>query len=290
MKFQIIKVILISFLFISCNKSPRNNTLLSDSTYNNGIYKVLYGEREGFKVWIVDGPKIRREIFGEFLYGGNPERYTFNPEGEIWVDNSITSEELETTIIHEINERNLMHNKGMSYFDAHDSSLALEVILRNVFISKAKEHENSLSKVPPIDFDSTQEIENLPELIQLKDIYRQYIGNRNGIDIWIVDGVNIRRGIYPDFGFSGNDLAYLFIPEKEIWIDAQISCEELLFSIELELNERQELSKGIYYDDAYINALNFVTDLRNKKFNETKLQPSVKITQPLYRDKSRGTQ
>src|SRR3974377_1451339 len=97
----------ISILFTSCNKPERNSADKSESNNITGIYRLLYGEREGFKIWIVDGPKIRDKIFGEFLFGGNPERYTFNPEGEIWVDNSVTSEELETTIAHEINERNL---------------------------------------------------------------------------------------------------------------------------------------------------------------------------------------
>jgi hypothetical protein len=183
-----------------------------------------------------------------------------------------------------------MSKFGMTYFDAHDSSLALEVVLRNDFIKKAIEHETSLPKVSPTDYDSTQEIESLPDLIKLNNIYRQFVGTRNGINIWIVDGVNIRRDIYPDFGFSGNDLAYHFIPEKEIWIDAQISCEELLFSTELELKEREELSGGNYYDNAYTVAIKSIQELRTRKYNEAQAQPPLKITTPLYRDIGRGIQ
>ncbi len=290
MKLFLYYLILFSFFIVSCKDKSNKNTIHHNSTSAENIYKVLYTERDGYKIWIVDGSKIRREIFGEFLFGGNPERYTFNPEGEIWIDNSITSEELETTIIHEINERNLMSKFGMTYFDAHDSSLALEVVLRNDFIKKAIEHETSLPKVSPTDYDSTQEIESLPDLIKLNNIYRQFVGTRNGINIWIVDGVNIRRDIYPDFGFSGNDLAYHFIPEKEIWIDAQISCEELLFSIELELKEREELSGGNYYDNAYTVAIKSIQELRTRKYNEAQAQPPLKITTPLYRDIGRGIQ
>lgn len=280
----------ILFQILSCNKPER--TVLEKIDPNNvtGIYRLLYSEREGFKIWIVDGPKVREKIFGEFLFGGNSERYTFNPEGEIWVDNSITSEEIETTIAHEINERNLMYKSGMSYFDAHDSSLSLEVKMRNDYIKLAKSHESSLPMVSPTDFDSTQEIENLPEMVKLKNVYRQFLETRNGINIWIVDGVNIRRDIYPDFGFSGNDLAYHFIPSNEIWIDAQISCEELLFSIELELKEREDMSNGNNYDDSYTSALNIITQLRREKYKEAKSHPQIKITQPLFRDKGRGIQ
>lgn len=286
----IIFLILIS-LSISCtNKDRKIRTESKDSSFvDNNIYRLLYGERDGFKIWIVDGIKVRREIFDEFLFGGNPERYTFNPEDEIWIDNSITSEELETTIVHELNERFLMNKFGMSYFDAHDSSLSLEVNLRRDFIKKAREHEIKLPELSPTDFDSTQEIADIPDLIKLKDIYRQYIGKKNGVDIWIVDGVNVRRDIYPDFGFSGNDLAYHFIPGNEIWIDAQISCEELLFSIELELSERAEISKGKYYDDAYSTALKQINTLRQEKFKSAQSHSPVKITQPLYRDVGRGT-
>jgi hypothetical protein len=290
MKFFLYYLILFSFFIVSCKDKSNKNTIHHNSTSAENIYKVLYTERDGYKIWIVDGSMIRREIFGEFLFGGNPERYTFNPEGEIWIDNSITSEELETTIIHEINERNLMSKFGMTYFDAHDSSLALEVVLRNDFIKKAIEHEISLPKVSPTDYDSTQEIESLPDLIKLNNIYRQFVGTRNSINIWIVDGVNIRRDIYPDFGLSGNDFAYHFIPEKEIWIDAQISCEELLFSIELELKEREELSGGNYYDNAYTVAIKSIQELRTKKYNEAQAQPPLKITIPLYRDTGRGIQ
>jgi hypothetical protein len=285
-------ILSISILFqlVSCNKPER--TVLEKTDLNNvtGIYRLLYGEREGFKIWIVDGPKVREKIFAEFLFGGNPERYIFNPEGEIWVDNSITSEELETTIAHEINERNLMYKYGMTYFDAHDSSLSIEVKMRNEFFGSAKSHESSVPMVSPTDFDSTQEIETLPELVTLKNIYRQYIGERNGLNIWIVDGVNIRRDIYPDFGFSGNDLAYHFIPANEIWIDAQISCEELPFSIELEIKERELLSKGKNYDDSYTEALDNVLHLRQEKYREAKSHSPLKITHPLFRDKGRGIQ
>ncbi len=285
-------ILTVSILFqiLSCNKPERTVLEKIDPNNVSGIYRLLYSEREGFKIWIVDGPKVREKIFGEFLFGGNSERYTFNPEGEIWVDNSITSEEIETTIAHEINERNLMYKSGMSYFDAHDSSLSIEVKMRNDYFNLAKSHESNIPLVSPTDFDSTQEIENLPEMVKLKNVYRQFLETRNGINIWIVDGVNIRRDIYPDFGFSGNDLAYHFIPSNEIWIDAQISCEELLFSIELELKEREEMSNGINYDDSYTSALNIITQLRREKYKEAKSHPQIKITQPLFRDKGRGIQ
>ena len=169
----------------------------------------------------------------------------------MWIDNSISVKEFETTLEHEINERDLMAKFGMTYYDAHDSSLLIEMIMRNNYKLLSEKHESSLPFVAPIDYDSTQEIETLPEKIKLKNIYRIPLGERNGMKVWVVDGYNVRRDIYPDFGFSGNDLAYKFIPENEIWLDGEISCEEMEYSISLELKERELMSKGLYYDDAY---------------------------------------
>lgn len=83
-----------------------------------GIYRLKIGKRKGFDIWIVDGAKVRRELFIEFFVGGHDQRYKFIPEGEIWIDNSISVEEAEFTIIHEIFERELM-KQGINYVPAH---------------------------------------------------------------------------------------------------------------------------------------------------------------------------
>jgi hypothetical protein len=82
---------------------------------------------------------------------------------------------------------------------------------------------------------------------------------RKGISIWIVDGYLVRKNIFPDFGFSGNDLSCHFIPSKEIWIDGQISCEETEYSIGIEMMERLEMLKGKAYSDAYEDAVSWNT-------------------------------
>jgi hypothetical protein len=275
------------FLFQSCNYRKPETNIIENTSKIESVYRVFLSEKDNFNIWIVDGYKIRMNIFPEFLYGGNPERYIFIPEGEIWIDNTITSEEIIYTLEHEICERNLMYNSGYSYFDAHDSALKVEQSLRLKNEIKCKNHELEIPKVSPIDFDSTKEIEYLPDQIKLKNIYRQFYQIKDGISVWIVDGSAIRRDIYPDFGFSGNDLAYRFIPDKEIWIDAQVSCEELIFSIELELNERKELSSGLYYDRAYEIALEKSSGLR--KINSDKCIKTIDLNKnQIIRDTGRG--
>lgn len=253
MIYKIITALVIALSIFSC-KGDKN---LSK------IYRYHLGLRNEFNIWIVDGQLIRKEIFSDFIYGGNSEVYNFIPEGEIWIDNSITSEELELTIEHEINECKLMKETGMSYLDAHDSSLAIELQMRKYYSESANKYEATLDSVTPIDLDSVKEIPTLPDKIKLKNIYRQLYSQTDSISVWIVDGFKVRGEIYPDFGFGGNYLEFYFIPLNEIWIDSQISCEELMYTIEFEKIEISEMKKGKSYDDAYEFARSEILKLRN---------------------------
>ncbi len=234
----------------------------------DGIYRYYWGEKNGYKIWIIDGDKVRLKLYREYLYGGNEQRYLFNPKGEIWIDNAVSCEEFEMTLAHELNERHLMAKFGWTYDMAHDSSLALEVIMRRKFEQFCRAHEDSLPKVPVTDYENIKEIKDIPDSVKLQNIYRIPLGERNGIKVWVVDGYLVRKNIYPDFGFSGNDLAYHFIPPREIWIDGQISAEETEYSISTELIERNLMSKGKSYDDAYETA---IADNRIKREKMEKL-------------------
>lgn len=275
-------VLTLLFIFSSCSEYKIKDT--GNDTISAGVYRYFAGTKDSFKIWIVDGAQVRKNIFNEFVYGGNDRRYTFVPNLEIWIDNSVSSEEYETTLAHEINERNLMLLNGMSYFDAHDSSLALELQMRGNYDKQSQQIENILKPVSPTDFDSTQEIDTLPDMIKLKNIYRIPLGERNGIKIWVVDGYMVRKNIYPDFGFSGNDMAYHFIPPKEIWIDGDVSCEETEYSIALEMTERVLMAAGKTYDEAYLEAVKVSDNMRKENETKVKEHPPLKITQPLYRD------
>ena len=252
------------------------------------IYRVYAGEQDGKKIWIVDGLTVRREIFDQFLYGGNDERYTFIPQDEIWIDNAISAEEFKYTLAHELNERNLMANKGIGYDVAHDSSLSLERVMRMEDLKISLNHEKNLPRVSPSDCDGIKEISGLPDSITLHGIYRERIEILKGIEIWVVDGAAVRRSIYPDFGLSGNDLAYRFIPRNEIWIDGQVSVEETVFSINAEMAERNFLLKGIPYNDSYQKALDIITAERKKEDFLAGNHRPVSIPLTLTRDTGSG--
>ena len=252
------------------------------------IYRICAGEQDGKTIWIVDGLTVRREIFDQFLYGGNDERYTFIPPDEIWIDNAISAEEFKYTLAHELNERNLMANKGIGYDVAHDSSLSLERVMRMEDLKISLNHEKNLPRVSPSDCDGIKEISGLPDSITLHGIYRERIEILKGIEIWVVDGAAVRRSIYPDFGLSGNDLAYRFIPRNEIWIDGQVSVEETVFSINAEMAERNFLLKGIPYNDSYQKALDIITAERKKEDFLAGNHRPVSIPLTLTRDTGSG--
>jgi hypothetical protein len=250
---KLLIVLLSVLLLASCNRNAKVG----------GIYRYFAGKSGNFDVWIVDGSQIRLNIFSSFLYGGNEQRYPFTPRGEIWIDNAISCEEFYLTLAHELNERHLMAKYGWTYLAAHDSSLALERVIRRSNEEICRSHESSLGKVAVTDYERVKEIPVLPDSIRLHNIYRVPYDTRDGISIWIVDGYMVRKNIYPDFGFSGNDLSYHFIPPKEIWIDGQVSCEETEYSIAAEMEERRGIAAGKSYDDAYSDAIDS-TQLRRR--------------------------
>jgi len=250
-----------------------------------GVYRYYWGKKNGYDVWIVDGCRVRHNIYNSFLYGGNEQRYPFNPKGEIWIDNALSCEEFDMTLIHELNERHLMAKYGWTYLKAHDSSLMLEVKTRRLYEAVCRAHEASLRKVGVTDHDNSKEIKDIPDSIQLQNIYRLPVGMRNGISIWIVDGYLVRKNIFPDFGFSGNDLSCHFIPTNEIWIDGQVSCEETEYSIGVELMERQEMLKGKSYSEAYEDAITENTRQRDKMTLLIMKHPPLIVPDTITRDK-----
>ncbi len=285
--FEIFRSLLLAVIAIGISSCTMRKDAPDSRPRPSNPYRVYAGSREGFDVWIVDGAAVRREMFPEFVYGGNGERYPFVPEKEIWIDNAIACEEYEYTLAHELHERSLMARRGMSYADAHDSSLALEQRLRRSDRLAARAHEEALAPVSPSDCDGTREIPSLPSAVRLTGIYRSVAARIDSITVWIVDGAAVRRDIFPDFGFSGDDKAYRFIPPREIWLDGQISCEETPFSIAGELVTRNEMLRGRSFDDAYTVSLDTLAAMRLRTIDRCRAMTLPPL--PAIRTRDTGT-
>jgi hypothetical protein len=271
---RIATILIITLITLSCTSNKKVG----------GIYRYFWGKKGNYNIWIVDGDIVREKIYKEWLYGGNEQRYIFNPKGEIWIDNDISSEEFDLTVAHELNERHLMAKFGWTYQAAHDSSLSLELTIRNKNEEICRSHEAALKEVGVTDSYNIKEIKNMKDSIRLENIYRVPMGSRDNISIWVVDGYLVRKNIYPDFGDSGNDLVYHFIPPKEIWIDGQVSCEETEYSVSLEMTERKLIEEGKSYSDAYESAVQMVQDQRKKMESIAASHFKITIPDSLSRD------
>jgi hypothetical protein len=77
-----------------------------------------------------------------------------------------------------------------------------------------------------------------------KDIYIKKIGKRGHIDIWLVDGVKIRRDLDEEFTNFGHHYFFDFIPENEFWIDREHKKGEARYFIDHMLIEHRLISEG----------------------------------------------
>lgn len=86
----------------------------------------LYGHLFGWPVWRVDGCFIRCNIDLDFVAGGNPGRYRYVPEGEIWVADAVSPIDVAATMAHELVECLIMQRQGISYDKAHEAACTIE--------------------------------------------------------------------------------------------------------------------------------------------------------------------
>lgn len=87
------------------------------------------------------------------------------------------------------------------------------------------------------------------------------MGKINNIEIMLVDGDKIKKKNNIDYVEGGHDLIYDFIPEKQIWIDGNMSKKTIPHIVYHEFIERYLMeNKEITYDEAH--------DVANEKEKE----------------------
>jgi hypothetical protein len=250
---------------MSCKRHPLCKQLYRNSGHArlNGFYRAYLGKRQGQEVWVIDGALVVSKLYPAFIMGGNDQRYRFNPVDEVWLDNRSGIEEFRYTLAHELIERMLMRQRGWSYSRAHGEGIKLEKEMRDRDELLALKHER---KVRASGF------------VLPGGIYRQFLGNRKGLQVWIVDGPIVRRELHGDFSMGGNGLSDSFIPENEIWLDSAMNLEQVHYTLLQELEERKHMSKGKGYGEAYELGLVVLLDEMERqeklaRAHEKKLRP-----------------
>lgn len=95
-------------------------------------FKLSREEKEGLKIFHVDGSIVRKHIDPEFIFGGHDLVYDYVPKNEVWLDELMDPLDLPHVLLHETTERKHME-KGMSYDAAHDIATAFEKASRRKF-------------------------------------------------------------------------------------------------------------------------------------------------------------
>lgn len=205
------------------------------------IYLLRLGRKEGQDIWVVDGARVHELLYPYFLAGGNDQRYRYTPDNEVWIDSRMGLSELRYTIAHELLERKLMRKHGWSYNRAHSTAIADEELLRLADERLCARQEEKAALLW-----SRHWRKSALKLGSVKrhSIYRSYYGTVKGLKVWIVDGTEVRRVLDGNFLYAGNDLSTKYIPAGEIWLDLNISCEEVHFTLAGELADRAARLQG----------------------------------------------
>ena len=197
-------------------------------------YIKKFAKISEFTVWIVNGKYIRGEIDEEFTNCGQYYEFKFIPKNEIWIDKERVPGE-EKYYIDSMLVMNRLMTKGVNHKEAVKRANAIEKreraksgLINNIIKSKKKKEE-------------------FIKIIH-KKILKRYSSN---VKVWIVKGEIVRDLFFIDFTEGGHDKVYSFIPSGEVWIDDDISRNEIKFILLHELHERKLMSKGMNYDSAH---------------------------------------
>ena len=199
------------------------------------VYIKKFAEISGFKVWIVNGKSIRSNIDEEFTNFGQHYQFKFIPKNEFWIDKERTPGE-EKYFIETMLVMNRLIAKGMS--DKKAAEIA----------GRIEKKERSKSKLMKKELKIKKHSGDVIKTIH-KNLMKGY--HTNKLKIWIIKGELVRDLFFLDFTEGGHGKVYDFVPEKEVWIDDDLSPSERKFVLLHELHERNLMSKGMKYDKAH---------------------------------------
>ncbi|MFH1151836.1 MAG: hypothetical protein V1788_01795 [Nanoarchaeota archaeon] len=197
------------------------------------LYIKKFGTRGKFVIWVVDGNYVRTYIDEEFTNYGQHYRFKSIPKNEFWLDHEANEGEANYFIDSMLVVNRLMA-KGVSHKKAVEAADRVERRERH----KSKVFRRFVHWI----FNSRK----VP-----KEVYKKLLQEFKGIKVWLVNGELVRDIFYIDFSEGGHDKVYFFVPEKEIWIDDDITPHERKFVLLHELHERILMAKGMKYIQAH---------------------------------------
>jgi len=196
-------------------------------------YVTRIEQRGELNIWVVDGSYVRGHIDEEFTNFGQHYRYSYIPKNEFWLDQEAEHDERRFFIEHLLVEHRLME-QGKSYAEA---------------LVEADKHERTERRRAGDMRKVTSNGNSLPNGAEMHE--KIWKALESGITVWIVNGRLVRSTFDIDYTEGGHDKVYKFVPTNEVWIDDAIVEQERGYVLLHELHERNQMSKGMPYNQAH---------------------------------------
>ena len=220
-------------------------------------YIATLGVRDGAKVYVVDGGWVRRELDIEFTNFGVHGRHPFIPPDEVWID---VADNLDDFAFYVTNAALVCARQltGVPYETALAQAAEAEVTERVMAGDATNANANA-------------------------DVRLALIGHAaDGVSVWMVSGRLVRSRMYLDFTMGGHDLVYAFIPQREVWIDDDVTPFEREYVLAHELHERHTMARGADYATAHPMASFLELDMRRHPGSSSQVLTSLGWTPPFH--------
>lgn len=109
------------------------------------MYRMPVRKRGGLRIWIVDGPLVRKQLDGDFCFGAHDLSAPYIPKGELWLDSAMSCEQMHYSLVHQIEERRLFAN-GMAEH-AYEGGLVVRMAEQDAQASRARRREKQIGSI-----------------------------------------------------------------------------------------------------------------------------------------------
>ena len=178
------------------------------------IAKPTGSKIHGMRIMTVNGDEIRNTKDIDFTNYGQPLRFKFIPENELWID-----------------KENHPNEKRFLIIDAYVEYREMK---------KGKSYEQVLDTVKNIDHSERRAAH---QHLQFK---KKFTGIKDGIKIFIVEGDYVRTKLDPFFTEGGHGYVYSYIPKDEVWLDDDLVPKERKYVLLHEMTERHLMKSKKY--------------------------------------------
>ena len=220
------------------------------------VKKKHFDQYGKYSVFLVNGEEVRDSSSAGEEFGGSGDHIFYPkviPDNEIWIEDDISEKERPVLIAAELYFLRHMDH-GMSKDAAYDRMLAKEKDYRDSVKQSKKNPSKTDKKAHP-------------------KVYAKRYGKIDGLDVWLVNGDEVRNRYKTDFIEGGHGLVYSWVPNNEIWLELGMHQDEYPYVLLHEYVERVLMkTREMKYDEAHRIAAKVEFAMRKKgEFTKAKI-------------------